>query len=422
MNISMKIFIQRCGRTGHWVSALLKGLAVLGGGLVLYGRLEAAEPGHLYGALQSSLEHAEEGYRSGWRVAVISVAWDAFEPVSGKVDEAYVKRVAEKARAFRGLGYRLQLDLGIQYPPPWIFDLPHARYRNQFGRDYESNESGRRMPNLVFNRAVRDRLAGYVEQLFKHLGTDWDWVRLGGGFYGEVNYPGHRFDGKENCYWAFDEVAQGKVPGLAGDLAACPVPGWIPGGASPDHEQARKFLEWYLGSLQNYHDWQIRNVRRWYSGDICLLYGSWGIRPGGIEAALEKDLNGSSPAEKVGEIQTGYDWARMIGGIRDPKAIVYCTWLDAPRKDCDDTGENPSRWSPVHWQASLAAKNPLRLKVWGENTGRGSREAMQLSFERIRQFGLMGILWAFEKELFNEPNPGNLATFQEMAECIRKEP
>jgi len=373
-----------------------------------------------FGVLQGTLEHAAEGRRAGWNVAVISLAWDAFEPVAGQVDEGYVKQMAEKARIFRELGYRLQLDPGTQYPPGWIFDLPQARYRSQSGQLFESAEPGKHIPNYVFNRAVRERSAAYLEQIFQRLGTNWDWVRLGGGFYGEVNFPSHRFQDKDNCYWAFDDLAQGKAEGLAQGVKVCPVPGWIPGTPSPDHESARVFLDWYLGSLQNFHDWQIATVRQWYSGDLCLMYGSWGIRPGGIELALTNDLDGSSQPERVGELQSGYDWKRMIGGIRDPKVIVYCTWIDAPEKDCDDLGKNPSRWSPVHWQAWLAAENPLQLRVWGENTGRGDLAAMRLTFARAGEFQLMGVLWAFENELFSQSEPEPFASFEDLSGCIRQ--
>lgn len=382
---------------------------------------EAGED-RFYGVLQGTLDRAGEGRTAGWNVAVISLAWDAFEPAPGKVNEETVRRAAKKAREFRKLGYRLQLDLGLQYPPRWLFDLPHARYRNQYGAEFRSTEAGKNIPNCVFNAAVRDQLARYMEQVFARLGTDWDWVRLGGGFYGEVNFPQHTYEDRKNCYWAFDALAQGREAGLPGGLKPCPVPGWIPGTPSPESSSARQFLDWYHGALQNYHDWQIATVRRWYAGDLCMLYGSWGIRPGWNEAAINTNLDGTSPAEKNGEISSGYDWARMIPGIRDPKVIVYCTWIDAPPKDCDDDGKNPERWSPVHWQASLADAHPLKLRKWGENTGRGDLAAMTTTFERIRRYQMMGILWAFEPDLFASPNPEGLATFADFARFLKENP
>jgi hypothetical protein len=199
------------------------------------------------------------------------------------------------------------------------------------------------------------------------------------------------------------------------------VRGWIPGVSSPNHAAAKRFIEWYLKCLNNYQQWQIETVRRSYSGDICMLYGSWGLRPGWLEKAVDGDLDGRTSCERNGEIEQGADWARMIGSIRDPRVIVYCTWMDGTignRDIADDDNSDPSRWSPVHWQASLARSNPLRLRVWGENTGHNSSAAMRITFERIRRFDLMGVMWAFDPELFANPNPQGYATFDEYSESI----
>ena len=381
------------------------------------------EPTQLFGALQMAPEHAAIGREHGWRVAVVPVSWDRFEPGSGRFDDKYIEGIASKKAELRVLGYKLQLDLGVQYPPAWAFEGPNARYRNQYGATFASKESGENLPNVVFNAAVRERLAGYLHAVFSRLGSDWDFVRLGGGKFGELNYPRPNFEGQKNCYWAFDEFAQGKSTGLPERMRACPVPGLIPGASSADHGSAKKFIEWYLESLRNYQDWQIATIRRWYAGDVCLLYGSWGLRPGWVDAAVAQDLKGDTSPERNGELQQGFDWARMIGAIHDPRAIVYCTWVDgtlANRDLADDESADPARWSPVHWQASLARTHPLHLRVWGENTGQNNLEAMRLTFARAKRFDLMGLMWAFDAELFVKPNPRGYATFEDFTTCIRE--
>ena len=75
--------------------------------------------------------------------------------------------------------------------------------------------------------------------------------------------------------------------------------------------------------------------------------------------------------------------------------------------------------SPVHWQYTLAQANPLRLRVWGENTGHNNREAMRITFERIKRFNLMGLMWAFDSELFADPNPEGRATFTDYLKFIQ---
>ena len=407
--------------------ALMRGLAGLAWMVSVFSvwasqKTFAADPAHLFGALQMSAEHRAIGREAGWRVAVVPVSWDRFEPKPGVFDEKYIGELAKKKADLRRMGYKLQMDPGVQYPPPWVFELPQGRYRNQFGDLFVSRQPGANLPNVVFNAGVRKHVADYLGGIFARLGNDWDFVRLGCAKFGELNFPDCRFNGHTNCYWAFDDLAQGKAPGLAEGIPPCPVPGWVPGASSPEHASAQNFAGWYLDCLKNYQDWQIATVRRWYAGDVCLLYGSWGLRPGWIEEAVRGDLAGASPCERNGEIQQGFDWARMIGGIRDARAIVYCTWIDGTIKNrdiADDNSPDPARWSPVHWQASLARANPLSLRVWGENTGRNNREAMRITFERVRRFDLMGVMWAFDGELFADPNPEGYATFADYSEFIR---
>jgi hypothetical protein len=72
----------------------------------------------------------------------------------------------------------------------------------------------------------------------------------------------------------------------------------------------------------------------------------------------------------------------------------------------------------VHWQASLARANPLHLRVWGENTGHNNVDAMRITFDRVKRFDLMGLMWAFDSELFADPNPQRYATFADYSRFI----
>jgi len=385
-------------------------------------RVAGEQPGRLYGALEMSPEHAVNGRKAGWNVAMVPVSWSRFEPRPGFFDQKYIDEVLAKKQALLKLGYKLQIDLGVQYPPAWVADLPQGRYKNQYGDLFISRQPGEDLPNVVFNAGVRAHMAAYFDGVFTRLGTDWDYVRLGCARFGELNYPRHKFGEHGNCYWAFDDLAQGKTAGLPEGVTACPVPGWIPGTISQSHDFARKFIGWYLDCLKNYQEWQIATVRKRYGGDICMLYGSWGLRPGWLEGAIAGDLDGRTSCERNGEIQQGFDWSRMISSIRDPRVIVYCTWIDGTIKNkdiCDDDSADPARWSPVHWQSNLARVNPLRLRVWGENTGGNNLDAMRLTFDRIRRFDLMGIMWAFDSELYADPSHG-FATFENYSAFIPK--
>jgi hypothetical protein len=362
------------------------------------------EPARI-GVLQPQPARAAQLADAGITLAVLSVSWDRFEPAAGAHDSGYIQELRADLGTMRRAGQEIVLDPGVQYPPAWLFNLSECRYRNQYGDVFVDVKPGMNIANSVFNAKVREIQAAYMGSLFKALGTEFFAVRLGGGWYGELNYPSADFKNRKNCYWGFDAIAQGAAPGLPHGLVPCPVPGWQPGIASPDNRDARRFLEWYLGSLQNYHDWQITTIRRFYAGPLMMMYPSWGIRPGQIEAAVSGDLSGGTPPEKNGEIQRGFDFARFIGGIRDPGVWVHCTWLDSNPAWSDETSADPARWSPAHYLSSLAAKHSPPLHLSAENTGGGGARIPELCFRRVRDLNFRTMFWAFAPDLFDGEAP-----------------
>ncbi len=357
------------------------------------------------GLLRPSPERALELRAAGVSHVVLSVAWDRFQPTPDSLGGTYISKLRADVGTYRAAGLGVVLGLGIQYPPDWLRDLPGARFVNQFGDVYIDRAPGKNVANFVFNSSLRDHLGAYLAALFQQLGTDWAGVRLGGGWYGELNYPAARFAGNSNCYWAFDAIAQGRERGLPAGMEPCPVPGWVPGQPSDDHGSARLFANWYFDSLKHYHDWQIATVRRHYAGHLMMLYPSWGIRPGQLDAAIGKDLSGTTPAEKNGEVSRGFDFARFIGGIRDPQVWVQSTWLDSNPAWSDDTSADPARWSPARFLAHLARRRTPPLRVSAENTGGGGSAALDLSARRVRELGLDGLYWAFGPDLFDGKPP-----------------
>jgi hypothetical protein len=294
---------------------------------------------------------------------------------------------------------QVSVDPGMQYPPNWAYQLPHALFVNQFGQTFDyANKSGTNGLNAVFNQGIRDLQEAHLARIFDLFGKDYVAVRLGWGYYGELNYPHPDNRDKKNCYWAFDPIAQGSVAGLPITLKPSPVPGWMPGSVSDDHTKARLFIHWYLEALKDYHDWQIHVTRKFYGGDLLMLMGSWGLRFGDVDKLITKDLADDGRTEA----QRGFDFARYIAGVTDPRYIVYCTWIDTPEQFGDDASGDPSRWSPAHYLAFAAQRNPLHLRIWGENTGHGDWATMELTFRRAKAFNIQGIVWAFESDLFND--------------------
>jgi hypothetical protein len=370
------------------------------------------------GILQHTPEHLQENRDAGAQVVVISLAWDRAEPAMDQFSASYFEQVRSSIEACRKLGYDIAVDPGLQYPPAWIFQLPHSRFVNQYGRAFTSTKVGENIPNAVFNQAIRDRQENVLRHMLKEIGPELTQLRLGWMKYGELAFPLHTFENEINCYWGFDKIARGRVPGLPPGLEPCPTGDWRPGQPSPQHARARAFLHWYLGALQNYHDWQIATARKYTEAPLAMLYPSWGLRPGHGEAALEHDLDGSTSPEINGELQRGLDLERLVTGIRDTRVIVYCTWLDTSPAFSEDDSPDRSRWSPAHYLSTLAEEHRPPLHAWAENTGGGDSAVLSLCQDRILNYGFRGFVWAFERDLY-DGQPPEINDFAEFSRRLR---
>jgi len=353
---------------------------------------------YVIGVLESTPARADANYKAGIHLETLGLSWDRFEPRPGQINVSYVGKVKAQIAAYRAAHQLVQLDFGFQYPPQWVKDIPGARFVNQYGKAYINQSPGMDVVDEIFNETVREREAAYVAKVFELLGTDFFAVRLGWGYFGELGYPAAVYNGTRNCYWEFGAIAQGKTPGLPEGIPACPRPGWVPGTPGEAHLAAKEFAEWYLAALANCEAWEIKTVRHYYQGKLPVLYGSWGMRTGIEEREIAADLGDESQTE----IQMGYDYDRLIAAIDDPNVIPYTTWIDANPSNCDDNSPDVQRWSPAHYIADRASRiHQPALRVWGENAGHANRATLELSMHRMRQYGMLGLVWAFEGELYD---------------------
>ncbi len=416
-----KLFIARQIRSSSVYCAFFAAIALaLGSSLHAASILDPAHP--LIGTLESEPAHLPALNDAGVQAVVVGISWDQCEPAEGQFSEPALKILQQKIAAFRAAGKSIVLDLGVQYPPEWVFRFPSSHFVNQYGDSFLAKPgSGDCGVNLVFSQEMRDKFEAYVGRIFAEIGTDYAAVRLGGGRYGELGYPGSTFQHHTNCYWAFDPIAQSPAPGTAlpSGVQPCPVRGWLPGQASAQHDSARHFLNWYMDSMKNYHDWQIATLRKYYPGPLFMLYPSTGgLRPGQLNAAINDDANGSTGPEKTGEVGRGYDMARFVAGITDPQVVVYSTWIDG-FFGSDNSSPDPARWSPGHYLASLAAAHQPPLLVGGENTGSPDDVAnLRLAFQRVRDDRLCVMFWAFERTLF-DGKPGRATVLDFKAEIAK---
>jgi len=360
----------------------------------------------MWGLIGNDGTHLAEESAAGINTKLFGLSWREYFPAENSASANYVARKRAELSALRGAGFAPILTLGYHDTPAWVHqNYPNSYYVNQQGQPYVGDAIDSGDANLVFNPALRSLVDAYIARIFRDFGNDFVAVRLGGGRNGELTYPPAVWNGRSNNYWGYDANAR----------SSSPAPNWRPGQSSPNHE-AQRFLDWYLGALVGYQRWQTATLRKHFAGDIMMLYPSWGIRPGQIDQAVAVNLNGSTSAERNGEIQRGYDYARQIAAISDPKIIVTTTWLDADAAALAAPGDQSTdsrQWSPVKYLAALAESHPLNLRLFGENTGWGNRTDMDRSAAQATKYGLIGMMWFREDQLFSGKY-ASLADYQQV--------
>jgi hypothetical protein len=345
----------------------------------------AAPPGGAlwFGVLQATQAHAAQERGAGITVGSLELNWSRYEPGPGQFDAGYAAQMRSRMDALRAAGLSVVLDVGMQYPPAWVFGVsPNTRFVDQYGDVWHGSLS-EDVPNAVWDNAVRNAEAAYVARVAADLGDGFYAVRAGGLLQNELRYPHQQYTGHGNVYWGFDGAAQ----------AQSPVPGWRPG--QPGTAQAGAFANWYMQSLTDFQTWLIGTYRsRFPSAILQLLKPSWGLRPGDLDAAIARNLDGSTPAANWGTLEMGLDWQRQVDAIHDPRVQLYNSWMER-----GEDGGSANTMAPAHYLATLGAARGF--PTVGENATAGdSPGVMQTIVQRARAWGLAGLMWLDEDTLF----------------------
>lgn len=299
---------------------------------------------------------------AGVQAVVVELNWARAQPSQNTYDFAYLDAKRNEIASWRLLGFEVILNYGLHHAPAWVMSSPLAKFVDQNGTVYAGDE-----PNLIHGTGLRPLAEAYTGMVFGHLGIDFAAVRVGGGHWGELQYPPTRdSDGvNRNHYWAY------------GAAAVRPTGAWKPGQASSNGEAAT-FLDWYLDSLTAFARWQVTSVRRHYPGPIGVLLASDGMRDGDFEAAVAVNLNGSTPSERNGEIQPGFDHKRHILGLatmNDPLIAPWATYA-----------ESTGRGGPQAYIAQLGKAAGLYPHM-AENSGDDSVAAHEYAIGIFKQYG-----------------------------------
>jgi hypothetical protein len=425
------------------------------------------------GVLAAQTTHFTPDNSAGFTIAEVECGWDSYEPTFGSPSPSYLSGQAAIALEYQNAGWQVAVSAGIFNPPSWL--------ASQYGANWQMTDqyggvSG--TPNFTFNPAIRAAAASYISALQAAMitaGVDVTYYRVGIAPSGEcyLPYPGNGSPGTApsspstaGSFWAFDSLAQAAAgAGLPSGIGACPLIDWEPGassygGGSVNSTMATSWWDWYMGAVNNAHQWEIAAHRAgaWNGcvmlvvpgqglspavlanrqGNLlgpCTLAGGFDTDPNANQAAYWPSLLAAVPSASntVLDISSVYDGSGGAvpsgfgGNTGDQTGVNNCTGPgDAalPLTSASDPCADPyySNWSSVRWFAYLAAVNG-GIKCLGENVGdTGSytnSQATQVAgvMEQAQACGLYALMWASEVtlETADTGTPHGYATSAEVA-------
>jgi hypothetical protein len=340
----------------------------------------AAPSSPLFGTLDTQLPSIGADKQAGAAVAMFELDWSSFEPKKGQFNSAYIAGMKYFLTEFRSAGMRVTLGLGLQNPPSWIYSLPDARYINESG--HPANEA-----DLVFSEPVREAAAAYLKQVAAALPLSEFWsVRLTSGGDGEMLYPAG------GSYWAFSQSAlTGRD--LPPTMKADPFPNWRPGRSGLTPTQLDRWVNWYVGGLDDVTCWQMSTLSSLgFTGYYELVTPGSGTRPDALAAQERSNL----PDDAVTGV--GAVWDRYYAMLPNKSKVVAYVSSVADTSGDDDSCQasdtslplaspEMDSWSATRWISRVAAANGLL--VGGENPGFGLPASLDSHYRDTSSHGMM---------------------------------
>ena len=327
---------------------------------------------------------------AGGTAVVVPVIWAEAQPNRGEAvtlqdaGNAGQDVLAEISEA-HAAHLQVYLELDLQYPPEWVKQSV-PQYVNQAGTAYSSTTPGKDIRDWVWSKVGREAVAGFVAGALGALSPalgDIAGVRVGGGMYGEMQYP---YDGSmvagQPSYWGYDAPAQTGV-GLASGQRSSPLPGYVYGQGAPAEDA--EWASWYLQSLGNFVHWYILQLRQdGWDGAVYVLHPSFGMR---------EDFAPHSPAYEQ-QLALGTEYAAQMDAYDTlPDAWPWSTWADDPEPfyyPGDPVDSDKAAWRKL---LVLAQERGLASHIMGENTGGGGVAAIDQMATGALRAGYRGVFY-----------------------------
>lgn len=385
-----------------------------------------------FGTLQTMPDKARLERSKGLQVAHLQMSWDQYETSEDHYSSRYLARVKRDLNRFRQAGLVVEVSLGLNHAPNWLFQrYPEAAYVNQYG-DHVTET-----PNMVFSQTVREKAERYVDQVARNIGLDEFWaIRVVVSASGEFTYPTGGTDrpGPNAYFWAFDQNAQS--PARADrppTVPANPFPGWQPGqldyrGKAFTTGQVRDWYGWYLNALSDAVNWQIKYYKSLgYTGKLKVLVPGSGYYPQDYERAINHHLDGTTQNRLIA---LGVGYFRTLGEIHDRKNvyIVPTSLVDGtghpknngctPRDRFVNVLAPPAHlsadWSSMRWVSRVSRHFGFGL-LSGESAGTDVSPyypgVMEDAAHQMQSCGLRGLMWAFDSNLYDGTPGSSLADY-----------
>jgi hypothetical protein len=362
----------------------------------------------LFGTLDTQAKTAATERKDGISVAMFELNWASFEPSEGVFNAAYMATMRSYLKAFRAAGMRVTLGLGLEDTPSWVFALPDSRYVNEDG-----DSSGE--ADFVFGAAVRQAAAAYLARVAADLPMSDFWaIRLTSGGDDEMLYP------PGGTYWAFGNSAMTGA-GLPATMTPNPFPNWRPGRPGLTAAQINRWVNWYVGGLDNVTNWEMQVLSGLgFAGYYQAVTPGSGTRPDVLSAEERHNL-------PDGTTGVGAVWNRYYARLPDKTKVVAYVSSVADESGADDscqpgdeeiplTSSAMDSWSATRWISRIAAAEGL--PVAGENAGYSMPVGLDFQYTNIGSTGMMAdavrqaisckfqvFYWAHDVNLWNGTIP-----------------
>lgn len=315
---------------------------------------------------------------------VIQGIWETLQPggAGAALDATAVSTLTAAISDARTRGLAVIFEAAIHYPPTWA-QSAIVPFKKQDGSTWTStNSNGDNVRDWIWTQTGRNYVADYLAKVLAAVDqTKIAAIRIGGGIFGELQYPPEGSAAPWN-YWGYGAAPQSGTD-LASDQVQCPAAvrsPFVPFASGTSSSDNTTWTNWWLQGIQTFMLWLVQQHKKaGYGGLKYVLHPSWGLRTGWSQANTEAQRAVAKGVDCKGQVNAyANDW----------ETFPWCTWIDATG-DTTEAGKPP--WQKLYDESNARQ----RTLIWGENTGGQTTADMGRVFggSGAIGYGYRGVTW-----------------------------